>query len=167
MFSILTVSLCCLLFVCYPPARPGGGPPLGHGWSRAGHDGAARSRSRLVTAGHGWSRRCGLRHCRHGAESPVPGPYRSPRWSRSLTKRSIARPKGDCSARHESSRLLEPLSTAPPSVASLQRRFSAATQRSRRQSKMSQGHIGPLPGSSATPQSAPGSCPGGGQAIGQ
>jgi hypothetical protein len=69
---------------------------------------------RSVTTGHGWSRRGGLRHGRQGAESPGPGLYRSPRWSRSLTKPSLAQPKGrykgDRSVWHESPRLLEPLS---------------------------------------------------------
>jgi hypothetical protein len=40
----------------------GGGTPLGHGWSRVGHDGAARTRSRPVTARHAQSRRCGFGH---------------------------------------------------------------------------------------------------------
>ena len=39
-------------FFYFPPASPGGGPPLSHGWSRAGHDGAARTRSRPVTPSH-------------------------------------------------------------------------------------------------------------------
>ena len=67
---------------------------------------------RSVTTGHGWSRRGGLRHGRHGAESPGPGLYRSPRWSRSLTKPSLAQPKGDRSMLHESPRPLEPLSAS-------------------------------------------------------
>ena len=163
----------CQLHTDFMSPRPLG---LGMGWWRS----AARSRlvtgrSRrgspfAVTAGHGWSRLVtSLRAASLSSRRRVAGSGPLPL----ATLESLAHETLDCATEGRllcAARVvtpLEPLSTAPPSVASLQRRFSAATQRSRRQSKMSQGHIGPLPGSSATPQSAPGSCPGGGQAIGQ
>ncbi len=64
----------------------GGGPLLGHGWSRDGHCGAPRSRSRPVT-----SLRVGSWQSRRWASDP--GLYRSPRRSRSLTDASLARRK--------------------------------------------------------------------------
>ncbi len=87
----------CLPLVCFPPARPGGNPPLGHGWSRDGHGGAPRSRSRLVT-----SLRVGSRQPRRRASSP--GLCRSPRRSRFLSDARLRDRSRGRSVRH----VLEP-----------------------------------------------------------
>ncbi len=171
-FLIVPCLMTCLLdiqvplvlrFFCFPPA--GFRRPAAR--SRAGHDGAARTQSRPVTAGHvqsRLSRRCGLGHGRHGAESPGqrrpgPLPLATPE---SLAHDTLALCDRSCvrSVRHESSRPLESRCAAPARPRRCPRDF-AATPRSRRQTKMSQGHKGPKQGSLA-----PGSCPGGSQAIG-
>jgi hypothetical protein len=169
---VVTDRSFCLPLVCFPPARPGGGPPLGHGWSRDGHDGAARSRSRQVA-----SPRVGSRQSRRRASSL--GLCRSPHWSRCLSDARLRDRSRGRSVRHVSPSPLEPpFDFRCPDGARLRsRRWSRtgrvadhvprATLRSRLRSKTSQGLQGPLPGSSASPLSAPGSCPGGGQAIGQ
>jgi hypothetical protein len=97
--SCLTVRFVCLLF-CFPPARPDGGSPLGHGWSRDGHGGAPRSRSRPVT-----SPRVGSRQSRSWASSP--SLCRSPRQSRFLSDARLRDRSRVRSVRHVSPSPLE------------------------------------------------------------
>ncbi len=122
-------------------------PPLGHGWSRAGHDGAARTRSRPVTARHAQSRRCGFGHGRHGGGPAALAPsarhagVARPRKARLRDRSAIAQ----CCTSHHLRLSRFPL----PCLRS--RRCSrdlTATLRSRIRSKMSQGTKCPLPGSS-------------------
>ena len=133
-----------MLFVCFPPARPGGGPPLGHGWSRVGHDGAARTRARPVTPSHVAA---GL-----VTEVTAPGRRPGPPCARHA---GVARPRKarlrdrSAIALCGTSRHLR--SSRSPLLRLRSRRCSrdlAATLRSRLRSKMSQGTKCPLPGSS-------------------
>jgi hypothetical protein len=98
---VVTDRSFCLPLVCFPPTRPRGGPPLGHGWSRDGHGGAPRSRSRPVT-----SLRVGSRQSRRRASSP--GLCRSPRRSRFLSDARLRDRSRGRSVRHVSPSPLEP-----------------------------------------------------------
>jgi hypothetical protein len=92
----------------------GGGLPLGHGWSRAAHVGAARPRSRRSRA---QSRRCRSGHGR-------PWPYRSPM---SLTDRLPARSEGNRSVGLGSPCPLEPLVASAASLPTCPRRDPEVT----------------------------------------
>ena len=132
-------------FICFPPARPGGGPPLGHGWSRAGHDGAARARSRPVTPSH-------VAAGRVTAVTAVTAPSRRAGGPFLATLESLGHDTLACAtnvafALCGASRNAR--SSRPPPPRLRARRCSrdfAATQRSRRRSKMSQGQHGPAAG---------------------
>ena len=132
-----------MLFVCFPPASPGGGPPLGHGWSRAGHDGAARTLPRPITARHAQSRRCWFGHGRHGAGPAARAP--SPRHARVARPRNARLRDRSAIALCGTSRHLR-LSRSPPPC--LRSRRCSRDLASRLRSKMSQGTNCPLQGSS-------------------
>ena len=153
-----------LLFPARPPRwRPTARSRLVTGWSRRGGPCA-------VTAGHAQSRRCGSRHGRHGRHgSKSPGLRPIPRHA------GVARPRHAClrdqrcvrSVRRESQRPLEPSSAASPSGASLLtclRRDPEVASTIQNVPRPTRPRCRAV---FATPPAAPGSCPGGSQAIGQ